>query len=136
MTYLRAAAAAAGAALIVASAVPKAPGPPRQAGISRTDLQRRDLGIPGREAIQVRVDFAPGASFPRHRHPGEELVYVTSGTLEYRLDGEPPVTLGAGEALFVPAGAVHAARNVGESEGSELATYIVEKGKPLVVLAP
>jgi len=44
------------------------------------------------------------------------------------------VTLEAGEVLFIPAGVVHAAKNVGSSNGAELATYIVEKGKSLVVL--
>jgi quercetin dioxygenase-like cupin family protein len=48
------------------------------------------------------------------------------------LEGERPVTLEAGEVLFIPAGTIHAARNVGTGNGAELATYIVEKGKPLV----
>jgi quercetin dioxygenase-like cupin family protein len=107
----------------------------QQTGIKRTPVQRDDLSVPGREAIQVRVDFAPGAAFGRHSHPGEEIAYVLEGTLEYQIDGKPPVTLKAGEALFIPAGTVHAAKNVGSSNGAELATYIVEKGKPLVVLA-
>ena len=109
--------------------------PAQQPGITRTDLQRHDLSAPGREVIQVRVEFAPGVSFPRHAHPGEEIVYVVEGVLEYQLDGKPPVTLKAGEVLFIPAGMRHAAKNVGSGRGSELATYIVEKGKPLVVLA-
>ena len=50
------------------------------------------------------------------------------------MEGRPPLTLRAGEVLFVPAGTVHAARNVGRGPGAELATYIVEKGKPLVQL--
>jgi quercetin dioxygenase-like cupin family protein len=104
----------------------------QQQGVSRTDLQRHDLSVPGREAIQVRVGFAPGASAPRHTHPGEEIIYVLEGTLEYQIDGQAPVTLKAGDVLFVPAGAVHAARNVGSGNSAELATYIVEKGKPLV----
>jgi hypothetical protein len=36
--------------------------------------------------------------------------------------------------LFIPGGTVHAARNPGNVKGSELATYIVEKGKPLLTL--
>lgn len=106
-----------------------------QSGIKRTDLQRNDLSVPGRELIQTRVDFAPGVVFPRHSHPGEEIVYVIEGSLEYRLDGRPPVTLNAGDVLFIPAGAIHAVKNLGTGNGAELATYIVEKGKPLLVLA-
>lgn len=124
----------ASAALITASvlALPAAQAQP--SGITRTDLQRHDLSIPGREAVQVRVDFAPGAAFGRHSHPGEEIVNVLEGTLEYEIEGKPPVTLKAGDVLFIPAGTVHAAKNVGSVTGSELATYIVEKGKPLLTL--
>jgi len=108
---------------------------PRPAGTTRTDLQRHDLGIPGREVLQARVDFAPGASFPRHTHPGEEIIYVLSGTLEYEVAGKP-VRLKAGDVLFVPAGTVHAAKNVGTTPGAELATYVLEKGKPLTTIVP
>jgi quercetin dioxygenase-like cupin family protein len=107
----------------------------QQPGIKRTDLLRHDLSVPGRELVQVRVDFAPGVAFGKHSHPGEEIAYVLEGSLEYQLEGKPPVTLKAGDALFIPAGAIHSAKNVGKGNGAELATYIVEKGKPLVVLA-
>jgi quercetin dioxygenase-like cupin family protein len=106
-----------------------------QHGIKRTDVQRHDLGVPGCEVIQVRVDFAPGVAFARHSHPGAEIAYVLEGTLEYQIDGNAPVTLKAGEALFIPAGAIHTAKNPGTGNASELATYIVEKGRPVLVLA-
>lgn len=102
-------------------------------GITRTQLQQHDLSAPGREVVQVRVDFDPGAAFGKHSHPGEEIVNVLEGTLEYEIEGKPPVTLKSGEVLFIPAGTVHAAKNVGTVNGAELATYIVEKGKPLLV---
>jgi quercetin dioxygenase-like cupin family protein len=73
-------------------------------------------------------------AFGRHWHPGEEIVYVLEGSLEYAVEGKPPVTLKAGEVLFIPAGTIHAAKNVGSGNGAELATYVVEKGKPLVVM--
>jgi quercetin dioxygenase-like cupin family protein len=107
----------------------------QQPGITRSDVVRHDLGVAGREVIQVRVDFAKGVAFGRHSHPGAEVAYVLEGTLEYQFEGESPVTLKAGEALFIPAGTIHAAKNVGTGNAAELATYIVEKGKPLVVLA-
>lgn len=106
----------------------------QQAGVKRTDLHRHDLGVPGREAIQVRVDIEPGVAFPNHTHPGEEIIYVLAGALEYQVEGKPPVTLKAGDVLFIPAGTIHSARNPGSVTGSELATYIVEKGKPLLTL--
>jgi quercetin dioxygenase-like cupin family protein len=106
----------------------------QQAGTKRTDLQRHDLSVPGREVVQVRVDFDPGYVSPRHTHPGEEIIYVLEGSLEYEVEGKPPVTLKAGDVLFIPAGTVHAAKNVGSGNGAELAIYVVEKGKPLVMV--
>jgi quercetin dioxygenase-like cupin family protein len=105
----------------------------QQAGTKRADLQRHDLSAPGREVIQVRVDFDPGYQAPMHTHPGEEIIYVLEGTLEYEIGGKK-VMVKAGDVLFVPAGTPHTARNLGSSNGAELATYIVEKGKPLFTL--
>jgi quercetin dioxygenase-like cupin family protein/pimeloyl-ACP methyl ester carboxylesterase len=125
----------AAAVLVVGSgaAVLEAQGPP--AGVRRIDLQRHDLSVPGREVVQVRVELDPGVEFGRHSHPGEEIVNVLAGSLRYTLDGRPPVTLEAGGVLFIPAGTIHAAKNVGSGNGAELATYLVEKGKPLLVMA-
>ena len=125
----------AGAVLIVGSALTLHVTQAQAPGITRTDLQRHDLSVPGREVVQVRVAFAPGVVAPRHSHPGEEIVYEIEGSLEYRFDGKPPVTLKAGEVLFIPAGTIHEVRNVGSVNAAELATYIVEKDKPLLVLA-
>ena len=105
-----------------------------QSGIKRTNLQRHDLGSTGREVIQVRVELAPGVSFGRHTHPGEEIIYMLEGVLEYEVEGRPPISLKTGEVLFIPAGTIHAARNPGRRNGAELATYVVEKGKPVLTM--
>jgi quercetin dioxygenase-like cupin family protein len=120
------------AVLLVAGSASTLPAQPRPSGSTRTDLQRHDLSISGREVLQARVDFAPGASFPRHKHPGEEIIYVIVGTIEYEVAGKP-VIVKAGDVLFVPDGVVHAARNVGDEPAAELATYVLKKGKPLTV---
>jgi quercetin dioxygenase-like cupin family protein len=104
-------------------------------GIERTDLQQHDLSIPGREVVQNRVDISPEAPAFKHLHPGEEIIYVLEGLLEYQVEGKAPVTVKAGEVFFVPAETIHAVKNVGSGDAAELATYVVEKGKPLVVLA-
>jgi quercetin dioxygenase-like cupin family protein len=121
------------AAMIVAGSIALG-AQPRPAGTARTDLQRHDLSVAGREVLQVLVSFEPGSSFPRHKHPGEEIIYVTKGTLEYEVAGKW-VTVRAGEVLFVPDGVVHGARNTGKEPAAELATYVIEKGKPLTTFA-
>jgi quercetin dioxygenase-like cupin family protein len=117
------------AAALQATATP----PARPPGTARTDLQRHDLSVAGWESLQALVSFAPGSSFPRHKHPGEEIIYVTQGTIEYEVAGKP-VVVKAGEVLFIPNGVVHAARNPGTEPAAELATYVVRKGQPLVEL--
>ena len=104
-------------------------------GIERTDLQQHELSIPGHIVIQNRVELGREAPAVRHKHPGEEIIYVLEGELEYSIDGQPPKTYAAGEALMVPAETVHSVRNVGSGPAAELATYVVEKGKPFIVLA-
>jgi len=106
----------------------------QQNGITRIDLQKHDLSIPGIESVQARIDFDAHTAFGKHSHPGEEIIYVLEGSLEYQLEGEAPITLKAGEVLFVPAGKVHSAKNNTNAKASELATYIVEKGKPILVM--
>jgi len=101
-------------------------------GIARTETVRSEFDSK-RQAIQVRVDFAPGASFPKHSHPGVEIAYVLSGQIEYEMEGKT-IRLKAGESLYIPAGAVHSAKNIGSGVTSELATYLVDKEKPIVIL--
>jgi quercetin dioxygenase-like cupin family protein len=121
------------AAVIVAGGLVVHVARAQQAGTKRIDLQRHDLSVPGREVVQTIVELGPGVTSSRHTHPGEEIVYVLEGApLEYQVEGKPSVTLKPGDVLFIPAGVVHAAKNVGNRKGAELATYIVEKGKPLL----
>jgi len=125
----------AGAVLLAGSGLALHPAQAQQPGFHRTDILQHDLSVPGREVVQVRVDFDAGVVSQRHSHPGEEIAYVLEGTLEYEVEGMAPVTLQAGEGLFIPAGANHVARNVGPGKASELATYLVRKGRPIFVLA-
>ncbi|EJN02100.1 cupin domain-containing protein [Phyllobacterium sp. YR531] len=105
----------------------------QQQALLRTDLVQQDLGKTGQKVVQVLVGFSPKASSIKHSHPGVEIAHVVGGTIEYELEGQKPVTLKAGGSLFIPAGVAHVAKNVGEVTASELATYIVTKGKQLVV---
>jgi quercetin dioxygenase-like cupin family protein len=97
----------------------------------RVELQKQDLSVQGREAVVARGEFQPGAGTPKHTHPGEELSYVLSGEVVVEIEDKPAQTLKTGDVFFVPAGKVHAAKNVGKTEAHILSTYIVEKGKPL-----
>jgi len=101
----------------------------------RTVLQQGDISVPGREAITAVGEFQPGATPGRHTHFGEEVGYVLEGTLLVEQDGKAPVTLKAGGTFLIPAGTVHNATNTGTGTARVLATYIVDKGKPLATPA-
>ncbi len=107
----------------------------QQAGFTRIALQTQDLSAPGRVAVQARAEFEPGVAAGRHTHPGEELGYVLEGQLELRIDGQAPRIVKAGETFFVSAGLVHDGVNTGSSKTKVLATYVVEKGKPVATPA-
>lgn len=104
--------------------------------IQRTILQRKDISMPGREAVIARVEIAPGGTAGRHTHTGEEISYVTDGELQVLIEGQPPLTVKAGESFVIPAGAKHDAQNKGTVPVKLAAIYLVEKGKPLATPAP
>ena len=103
----------------------------QQPGFKRVELQRGDLSVAGREVVVVRGEFEPGAMVGRHSHPGEESTYILEGTVQLEIDGKPPVISKAGDVIFIPAGTIHSAKNIGTTQAKVLANYIVEKGKPL-----
>jgi quercetin dioxygenase-like cupin family protein len=42
--------------------------------------------------------MGPEALPLKHTHPGEEIIYVLEGSLEYQVEGQPPMTFNAGDA--------------------------------------
>jgi quercetin dioxygenase-like cupin family protein len=107
----------------------------QQAAFKRTVLQQGDISVPGREVVTAVAELQPGGSPGRHTHPGEEVGYVLEGTVMLEQDGKPSVMLGAGKTFLIPAGTIHNAMNHGSGTARILATYIVEKGKPLATPA-
>lgn len=104
-------------------------------GIKRMILQRTDV-VSGHEAVLGKAEISPGGETGRHTHPGIETGYVLSGSTVLEIDGEAPKTLKAGDSYSIPAGKVHNAKAVGNDPAVVIATYVVEKGKPLASPAP
>jgi quercetin dioxygenase-like cupin family protein len=108
------------------------PGHAQAPGVSGKPLLRSSFsGDESREAVVLSVEFAPGSTTGRHTHPGDEYAAVLQGTLEVRVEGREPRRVSAGEAYHNPRGIVHETRNVGEGPARTIATFVVEKGKPL-----
>lgn len=122
----------AAAALVAAAAIPAVESlHAQQAQFTRKMLQDQNLSVEDRHAVQVLAEFIPGGAAGKHTHPGEELGYILEGTLQLEIEGQPPRVLKAGDTFFIPPGVVHDGKNIGAGPAKVLATYIVEKGKPV-----
>ena len=102
--------------------------------LNRTEVQRADSSVPGREFVQVLTEIPVGAESGWHTHPGEEVGYILSGTVEMRSEGRPTRILSAGDGFLIPPRTPHNARDLGPGTGRMLSTYLVEIGEPLASL--
>jgi quercetin dioxygenase-like cupin family protein len=105
-------------------------------GIQRTIIQRKDISMPGREAVVAKVEVAPGVFAGRHTHTGEEIGYILEGQGEILIEGQPAQPVKPGDSFIVPNGAKHDAHNTGTAPLRMVSVYLVEKGKPLATPAP
>ncbi len=102
--------------------------------IKRTPLQRFDVPGTSHETVIGLAEIAGNVSIGRHTHPGPESGYVLEGELVLLIDGQPPQPLKVGQSYQVPAGAIHDAKS-GPAGAKVIATYVIEKGKPLATPA-
>ena len=98
--------------------------------IKRIPLQKFDVPGTQYETVIGIAEIAPNAMIGRHTHPGPELGYMLEGEMVLMIDGQPEKPLKAGDSYQIPAGAVHDGKS-GPKGAKVIATYVVEKGKPL-----
>jgi len=103
----------------------------QNSGVSRTEVTKADVSVPGRQAIVSRVEIAPGGKLDWHTHPGDEMSYVESGALTLLVAGKPEQKIGTGGGFVVPAGVAHSAKNEGTVPVQLIVVHVVEKNKPL-----
>lgn len=103
--------------------------------VDRKVLLQQDAPAPGYQNVMVAVTIPAGGREGRHTHPGTAIVHVLEGALTLDHDGRPTTTYKAGETLFVEAGKVHEGINRGTSPMKAIASFVVEKGKPLTTQA-
>jgi len=101
------------------------------ATLKRTVVQQRSSSIPGREIVQVITEIPPGVESGWHIHPGEEVGYIITGTVEMMIEDQVTLVLNAGDPFLIPPRTPHNALDRGPDTGRMLSTYIVEVGQPL-----
>ena len=101
-----------------------------------TPLMEKELpDYPGKEALMITVEHAPGGSSAIHRHNAHAFVYVLEGSVVMQLKGGQEVTLTAGQAFYEGPDDVHLVdRNASKTEPAKfLVVLIKNKGAPAVV---
>jgi quercetin dioxygenase-like cupin family protein len=121
----------------IAASAQQAPLPITQQGqnIKRTPLQKFEVPGTNYETIIGIAEIVPNVNIGRHTHPGLESGYVLEGEMTLIIEGQPPLPLKAGDSYKVPPSAIHDGKT-GDKGAKVIATYIVEKGKPLATPAP
>ena len=71
-----------------------------------------------------RVTIRPGMANPEHYHPNcEEVLFVQQGKIDHSLPSGGVVRLGAGDAIVIPQGIMHQARNAGTEEAVVIVAF-------------
>ncbi len=126
-------AAAAALAVVCAGAVTTAQQAP---AVKRTVLLQHDTSAPGFEAVLVAVEIPVGGREGRHTHSGTAMIHVLEGAITLDYEGKPTVTYKVGETFFVESGKIHEGINRGTMAVKLLATFVVDKSKPLTTQVP
>ena len=124
------------APLSIATAQQQLPAAAQQsATIKRTPLQKFDIPGTNYETVIGMAEIVPNVNVGRHTHPGPESGYMVEGEFVLYVEGQPEKIVKAGQSYQIPPGAIHDAKT-GPSGAKVVATYVVEKGKPLASPAP
>ena len=127
-----------GAALVGLAALSVTPSPAsaQQPTIQRKVLLTQDLPIPGYQTVMAAVEIPAGGREGRHTHPGAVVVYIQEGVLTFDHEGKATMTYKAGDSFYIEANKIHEGINKGTSPVKAVATFVVEKGKPLTTQVP
>jgi quercetin dioxygenase-like cupin family protein len=101
-----------------------------------TPLMSKDLTEnPGKEALMITVEYAPGGSDPIHRHNAQAFVYVLEGSIVMQVKAGKQVTLTPGQTFYEGPDDVHVVgRNASRTEPAKFVVFLIkDKGAPVLV---
>lgn len=103
-----------------------------KAGVVSTLTSRDLIGIAGKEAVMLTVEYPPGGSSLPHRHDANVFVYVLEGSVVMQVEGQKRVTLEAGQTFYEGPQDVHAvSANASATQPAKFLVFMVkDKGAP------
>ncbi|HYI97179.1 MAG TPA: cupin domain-containing protein [Bryobacteraceae bacterium] len=98
-------------------------------------LSKDLLGIAGKEAVMVTVEYPPAGSSSKHRHNAHTFVYVLEGSVIMQAGDGKPVTLGPGQTFYESPDDIHTvSKNASSSHPAKFLVFFVkDKGAPSTV---
>ena len=104
-----------------------------------TALMSKDLPeSPGKEALMITVEHAPGGASAIHKHNAHAFVYVLEGSVVMQLKGGQQVTLSPGQTFYEGPDDVHGVdRNASSTKPAKFLVFLIkDKGAPVLVPLP
>lgn len=105
-----------------------------------TPLMMKELvDVPGKEAVMITVEYAPGGADPVHRHNADAFVYVLEGSVVMQLKGGKPVTLTPGQVFYEGPDDIHVVgRSASSTKPAKLLVLLLKNrgAPPLVPVTP
>ncbi|CDY77281.1 FIG00432658: hypothetical protein [Caballeronia glathei] len=101
-----------------------------------TPLMTQSLpDYPGKEALMMTVEYAPGGADPVHRHDAHGFIYVLEGSVVMQVKGGKEVTLKPGQTFYEGPDDVHVVgRNASKTKPAKfLVLLLKEKGAPALI---
>ena len=100
-------------------------------------LTKELTNLPGKEALMVTVEYAPGGSSAEHRHNAHTFVYVLEGSIAMQVKGGKEVTLGPGQTFYEGPEDIHTiSRNASATKPAKFLVFFVkEQGAPVTTPA-
>ena len=111
-------------------------GPLRAQEAKVSPLLAKDLlGVAGKEAVMLTVEYPPGGSSSKHRHNAHTFVYVLEGSVIMQAGDGKPVTLGPGQTFYESPDDIHTvSKNASSSQPAKFLVFFVkDKGAPSTV---
>lgn len=98
-----------------------------------TELHRGEIaGTDGLEVVMGLVERSAASMTGKHYHPGGEFGFVIEGSVTVSREGEPEVTLRAGDSFYQRPGEWHVVGTT--AEGAKAVVFrVLKKGQPAVV---
>ncbi|MDZ3990585.1 cupin domain-containing protein [Pseudomonas sp. Teo4] len=95
--------------------------------------EKQPSNAPGKKAVMLTVNYAPGEASPAHQHPGAVMAYVLEGAVVSKLNDEQEKTYKAGEYWYEAPGTVHrVSRNASRTQPARLLVWsLVDEGRPV-----